>query len=44
LSWKSQLEPEQAALAGELLQADRLIPIHCGGYDLPGVYEPVDAP
>lgn len=35
------MEPEQAALAAELLQADRLIPIHYGAYDLPGVYEPV---
>ncbi len=38
------LDPEQAALAAELLQADRLVPIHYGGYDLPGVYEPVDDP
>lgn len=35
------MDPEQAALAAELLQADRLVPIHYGGYDLPGVYEPV---
>ena len=38
------MEPEQAALAAELLQADRLIPIHYDGYDLPGVYEPVGEP
>jgi L-ascorbate metabolism protein UlaG (beta-lactamase superfamily) len=38
------MEPEQAALAAELLQADRLVPIHYGGYDLPGVYEPVGDP
>jgi L-ascorbate metabolism protein UlaG (beta-lactamase superfamily) len=38
------LEPEQAALAAELLHADRLVPIHYGGYDIPGVYEPVDDP
>jgi L-ascorbate metabolism protein UlaG (beta-lactamase superfamily) len=38
------MEPEQAALAAELLQANRLVPIHYGGYDLPGVYEPVDNP
>jgi L-ascorbate metabolism protein UlaG (beta-lactamase superfamily) len=38
------MEPEQAALAAELLGADRLIPIHYGGYDLPGVYEPVGDP
>lgn len=35
------MEPEQAALAAHLLQADRLVPIHYGGYNLPGVYEPV---
>jgi L-ascorbate metabolism protein UlaG (beta-lactamase superfamily) len=38
------MDPEQAALAAELLQADRLVPIHYGAYDLPGVYEPVDDP
>ena len=38
------MEPEQAALAAELLQADRLVPIHYGAYDLPGVYEPVGDP
>jgi L-ascorbate metabolism protein UlaG (beta-lactamase superfamily) len=38
------MEPEQAALAAELLQADRLVPIHYGGYDMPGIYEPVDDP
>jgi L-ascorbate metabolism protein UlaG (beta-lactamase superfamily) len=36
--------PEQAALAAELLQADRLVPIHYGAYDLPGIYEPVGDP
>jgi len=35
------MEPEQAALAAELLHADRLVPIHYGGYDVLGVYEPV---
>jgi L-ascorbate metabolism protein UlaG (beta-lactamase superfamily) len=35
------MNPEQAAHAAELLQADRLVPIHHGGYDLPGVYEPI---
>jgi L-ascorbate metabolism protein UlaG (beta-lactamase superfamily) len=35
------LDPEQAALAAELLRADRLVPIHYGGYDLAGIYEPV---
>jgi L-ascorbate metabolism protein UlaG (beta-lactamase superfamily) len=38
------MDPEQAALAAELLQAGRLVPIHHGGYDLPGVYEPVGDP
>jgi L-ascorbate metabolism protein UlaG (beta-lactamase superfamily) len=38
------MEPEQAALAAELLHADRLVPIHYGGYALPGVYEPVGDP
>jgi L-ascorbate metabolism protein UlaG (beta-lactamase superfamily) len=38
------MEPEQAALAAELLQAGRLVPIHYGAYDLPGVYEPVGDP
>ncbi len=38
------MEPEQAALAAELLQAERLVPIHYGGYDLPGIYEPVSNP
>ena len=35
------MEPEQAALAAELLGAERLIPIHYDGYALDGVYEPV---
>jgi L-ascorbate metabolism protein UlaG (beta-lactamase superfamily) len=44
-SWlPGAMEPEQAALAAALLQANRLIPIHYGGYDLPGIYEPVGAP
>jgi L-ascorbate metabolism protein UlaG (beta-lactamase superfamily) len=38
------MDPEQAAQAAELLQADRLIPIHYGGYEIPGVYEPVGDP
>jgi L-ascorbate metabolism protein UlaG (beta-lactamase superfamily) len=38
------MEPEQAALAAELLRAGRLVPIHYGAYDLPGVYEPVGDP
>src|SRR5437763_576372 len=35
------LEPEQAAIAAELLGAGRLVPIHYRGYELPGIYEPV---
>ena len=38
------MEPEQAALAVELLQADRLVPIHYYAYDLPGIYELVTNP
>jgi L-ascorbate metabolism protein UlaG (beta-lactamase superfamily) len=38
------MEPEQAALAAELLHADRLVPIHYGAYALPDVYEPVGDP
>jgi L-ascorbate metabolism protein UlaG (beta-lactamase superfamily) len=34
------MDPEQAALAAELLKAGRLIPIHYDGYSVPGVYEP----
>ncbi|MGH2896821.1 MAG: MBL fold metallo-hydrolase [Solirubrobacteraceae bacterium] len=35
------MDPDQAALAAELLQADQLVPIHYDGYALPGLYEPV---
>jgi L-ascorbate metabolism protein UlaG (beta-lactamase superfamily) len=35
------LEPEQAALAGELLQTKHVIPIHFGGFEVPGQYDPV---
>ena len=35
------MDPEQAALAAEILGAQRLVPIHYGGYELSGVYEPV---
>jgi L-ascorbate metabolism protein UlaG (beta-lactamase superfamily) len=35
------MDPEQAAQAAQLLSAERLVPIHYGGYDLPGIYEPV---
>jgi L-ascorbate metabolism protein UlaG (beta-lactamase superfamily) len=34
------MDPEQAALAAELLRADQLVPIHYGGYELHGIYEP----
>jgi L-ascorbate metabolism protein UlaG (beta-lactamase superfamily) len=34
------MDPEQAALAVELLRAERLVPIHYDGYALAGVYEP----
>jgi L-ascorbate metabolism protein UlaG (beta-lactamase superfamily) len=43
-SLAAAMDPEQAALAGELLRARRLIPIHYDGYDTPGLYEPVHAP
>jgi len=35
------MDPEQAALAAELLGAGALVPIHYGGYRMPGLYEPV---
>jgi L-ascorbate metabolism protein UlaG (beta-lactamase superfamily) len=35
------MDPEQAALAAEILDARRLVPMHYGGYDLAGLYEPV---
>lgn len=35
------MDPEQAALAAELLGAEQLLPIHYGGYELAGLYEPV---
>jgi len=35
------MDPEQAAVAAELLHAEQLVPIHFGGYELPGLYEPV---
>ena len=36
------LEPEQAALTGELLAARTLIPIHYDGYAIDPLYQPVD--
>ena len=38
------LEPEQAALTGELLAARALIPIHYDGYSIDPWYRPVDDP
>jgi L-ascorbate metabolism protein UlaG (beta-lactamase superfamily) len=35
------MDPAQAALAADLLEAELLLPIHYGGYAIPGVYEPV---
>ena len=35
------MDPEQAALAAQILRGDRLVPIHYGGYALSGIYEPV---
>ena len=34
--------PEQAALAGELLGADTVIPMHYGGYAFEPHYVPID--
>jgi L-ascorbate metabolism protein UlaG (beta-lactamase superfamily) len=36
------MEPEQAALAGELLRAGTLVPIHYGGFDADPWYRPVE--
>jgi L-ascorbate metabolism protein UlaG (beta-lactamase superfamily) len=38
------MEPEQAALAGELLGARALVPIHYDGYAIEPWYRPVDDP
>ncbi|HEX6391153.1 MAG TPA: MBL fold metallo-hydrolase [Solirubrobacteraceae bacterium] len=35
------MDPEQAALAADILEAPRLVPMHYGGYELAGLYEPV---
>jgi L-ascorbate metabolism protein UlaG (beta-lactamase superfamily) len=35
------MDPDQAALAAELLPAEPLVPIHYDGYSLPRLYEPV---
>jgi L-ascorbate metabolism protein UlaG (beta-lactamase superfamily) len=36
------LDPDQAALAVEILGARLAIPIHDEGYEIDGIYEPVD--
>ena len=38
------MEPEQAALAGELLGARSVVPIHYGGFGIDPWYRPVDDP
>ena len=38
------MEPEQAALSGELLRARTVVPIHYGGYSVDPWYCPVDEP
>jgi L-ascorbate metabolism protein UlaG (beta-lactamase superfamily) len=38
------LDPDQAALAVRILGARTAVPIHANGYDIPGVYEPVEDP
>lgn len=35
------MDPEQAALAADLVRAERVVPMHFGGYELEGIYEPV---
>jgi len=35
------MDPQQAALAADLLRAEKLVPIHYGAYELAGLYEPV---
>src|SRR4029077_16915960 len=35
------MDPEQAALAADLVRAERVIPMHFDGYELDGIYEPV---
>lgn len=38
------MDPEQAALAAELLRAGRLVPMHYGAYEVEGLYENVPNP
>jgi L-ascorbate metabolism protein UlaG (beta-lactamase superfamily) len=40
--WAAAMEPEQAALAGELLGARIVIPIHYGGLAIDPWYRPID--
>src|SRR5512132_535929 len=40
--WPAAMEPEQAALAGELLGARIVIPIHYGGLAIDPWYRPID--
>lgn len=35
------MDPQQAALAADLLRAEQLVPIHYGAYERAGLYEPV---
>jgi L-ascorbate metabolism protein UlaG (beta-lactamase superfamily) len=36
------MDPEQAALAADLLRAEQIVPIHYDGYAFAGLYEPVE--
>jgi L-ascorbate metabolism protein UlaG (beta-lactamase superfamily) len=38
------MDPEQAALAADLLRAETVVPMHYGAYAAPGLYEPVVDP
>jgi L-ascorbate metabolism protein UlaG (beta-lactamase superfamily) len=38
------MDPEQAALAADLLRAETVVPMHYGAYAAPGLYEPVADP
>lgn len=41
-SLMAAMEPEQAAIAGELLRAGTVVPIHYGGFGIDPWYRPVD--
>ncbi len=43
-TFAAAMEPEQAAMAGEALDARTLVPIHYGGYELDPFYLPVADP